>query len=134
MLNNPKELPAIIATQLTVFAIGGVSDVPIRATGALLLDLSGALKRMDTHKAQVSMDPSSESDVRGSDAAFSSARRSTSIAIRTSSSESRRSGDRASSVPVRVEASETTHMTVVQRPRWSTDSSNETSNGRLEIG
>ncbi len=53
MLKNPKELAAIMATKLTVFAIEGVGDDPIRATGALLLDLPGALKRMDTRKAQV---------------------------------------------------------------------------------
>jgi hypothetical protein len=53
MLKNPKELAAIIATKLTVFAIEGVGDDPIRATGALLLDLPGALKRMDTRKPQV---------------------------------------------------------------------------------
>jgi hypothetical protein len=53
MLKNPKELAAIIATKLTVFAIEGVGDDPIRATGAVLLDLPGALKRMDSRKAQV---------------------------------------------------------------------------------
>lgn len=53
MLRNPKELAAIVATKLTVFAIEGVGDDPIRATGALLLDLPGALKRMDSRKAQV---------------------------------------------------------------------------------
>jgi len=53
MLKNPKELAAIMATKLTVFAIQGVGDDPIRATGALLLDLPGALKRIDTRKAQV---------------------------------------------------------------------------------
>ena len=53
MLKNPKELAAIIATKLTVFAIEGVGDDPIRATGAVLLDLPGALKRMDTRRAQV---------------------------------------------------------------------------------
>ncbi|MDQ3433313.1 MAG: hypothetical protein M3481_01280 [Actinomycetota bacterium] len=53
MLKNPQELAAIIATKITVFAIEGVGDDPIRATGALLLDLPGALKRMDTRKAQV---------------------------------------------------------------------------------
>lgn len=47
MLKNPKELAAIIRTRLTVFAIEGVGDDPIRATGAVLLDLPGALKRMD---------------------------------------------------------------------------------------
>ena len=53
MLKNPKELAAIIATKLTVFAIEGVGDDPIRATGALLLDLPGALMRIDSRKAQV---------------------------------------------------------------------------------
>ena len=53
MLKNPKELAAIIATKLTVFAIEGVGHDPIRATGAVLLDLPGALKRMDSRKAQV---------------------------------------------------------------------------------
>lgn len=53
MLKNPRELAAIIATKLTVFAIEGVGDDPIRATGAVLLDLPGALKRLDTRKGQV---------------------------------------------------------------------------------
>ena len=53
MLKNPKELVAIVTTKLTVFAIEGVGDDPIRATGAILLDLPGALKRMDSRKAQV---------------------------------------------------------------------------------
>ena len=53
MLKNPKELAAIIATKLTVFAIEGVGHDPIRATGAVLLDLPGALKRMDSRKARV---------------------------------------------------------------------------------
>lgn len=53
MLKNPKELAAIIATKLTVFAIEGVGDDPIRATGAVLLDLPGALKRLDSRRAQV---------------------------------------------------------------------------------
>ena len=53
MLKNPKELAAIMATKLTVFAIEGVGDDPIRATGAVLLDLPGALKRLDSRRAQV---------------------------------------------------------------------------------
>lgn len=53
MLKNPKELAAIMATRLTVFAIEGVGDDPLRATGALLLDLPGALKKMDTRRPQV---------------------------------------------------------------------------------
>ena len=53
MLKNPKELAAIVATKLTVFAIEGVGDDPIRATGALLLDLPGALTKIDSRRAQV---------------------------------------------------------------------------------
>lgn len=53
MLKNPKELAAIIATKLTVFAIEGVGHDPIRATGAVLLDLPGALKKLDTRRGQV---------------------------------------------------------------------------------
>lgn len=36
-----------------MFAIAGVGDDPIRATGALLLDLPGALKRLDTRRSRV---------------------------------------------------------------------------------
>lgn len=46
MLSNPKELTAILKTRLSVFAIEGVGHDPIRATGALLLDLPGAVRRM----------------------------------------------------------------------------------------
>ncbi|HEY3483921.1 MAG TPA: hypothetical protein VGK49_01000 [Ilumatobacteraceae bacterium] len=53
MLKNPRELAAIMATKMTAFAIEGVGDDPLRATGALLLDLPGALRRMDTRRAQV---------------------------------------------------------------------------------
>ena len=53
MLKNPKELAAIIATKLTIFAVEGVGDDPIRATGAVLLDLPGALKRLDSRRGQV---------------------------------------------------------------------------------
>jgi hypothetical protein len=53
MLKNPIELAAILKTRVTVFAIEGVGDDPIRATGALLLDLPGALKRLDPSRAQV---------------------------------------------------------------------------------
>ncbi len=53
MLKNPKELAAIIATKVTVFAIEGVGHDPIRATGAVLLDLPGALKKMDSRRGQV---------------------------------------------------------------------------------
>lgn len=46
MLSNPKELAAVLKTHLAVFAIEGVGHDPIRATGALLLDLPGAVRRL----------------------------------------------------------------------------------------
>lgn len=36
-----------------MFAVEGVGDDPIRATGAVLLDLPGALKRVQPDRAQV---------------------------------------------------------------------------------
>ena len=53
MLENPSELAAIVATKLSVFAVAGVGDDPIRATGAILLDLPAAIKRLDSRKGQV---------------------------------------------------------------------------------
>jgi hypothetical protein len=53
MLENPSELAAIVATKLSVFAVQGVGDDPIRATGAILLDLPAALKKLDSRKGQV---------------------------------------------------------------------------------
>ena len=44
MLQNPRELAAIMDTRISVFAIEGVGHDPIRATGALLLDLPSAIK------------------------------------------------------------------------------------------
>lgn len=43
MLQNPVELAAVIKTKLSIFAIEGLGDDPIRATGALLLDLPAAV-------------------------------------------------------------------------------------------
>ena len=45
MLYVPAEIAAIVKTKLLVFAVEGVGHDPLRATGALLLDLPGALKR-----------------------------------------------------------------------------------------
>ena len=42
MLRNPKELAAVLKTKLNIFAVEGVGHDPIRATGALLLDLQPA--------------------------------------------------------------------------------------------
>ena len=53
MLNVPEELAAILKTRLTVFAVEEAGHDPIKATGALLLDLPGALKKVDPHRAQV---------------------------------------------------------------------------------
>lgn len=46
MLSNPKGLAAILKTRPSVFAIEGVDHDSTRATGALLLDLPGAVRRM----------------------------------------------------------------------------------------
>jgi hypothetical protein len=39
MLNTPKELAAILRTKVMVFAVEGVGHDPVRAAGAVLLDL-----------------------------------------------------------------------------------------------
>jgi hypothetical protein len=53
MLQNPRELAAVIATQICVFAIEGVGHDPIRATGALLLDLPSAARGMEAGRRGV---------------------------------------------------------------------------------
>ncbi|MDH3754686.1 MAG: hypothetical protein OEU32_12505 [Acidimicrobiia bacterium] len=53
MLKVPRELAAIMATSLTVIAIEGLGDDPIRAAGALLLDLPPILAQLDANKAQI---------------------------------------------------------------------------------
>lgn len=53
MLRNPRELAAILKAKLTVFAIEGTGHDPLRATGALLLDLPGALRRVVDDQPQV---------------------------------------------------------------------------------
>jgi hypothetical protein len=45
MLRNPSGLAAIVKTHINVFAIQGTGDDPLRATGAVLLDLPSALER-----------------------------------------------------------------------------------------
>ena len=47
MLQNPVELAAIIKTKLSIFAIEGLGNDPIRATGALLLDLPSAVNAVE---------------------------------------------------------------------------------------
>lgn len=51
MLRNPRELAAVLKTGMTVFAIEGVGHDPIRATGALLLDLRPAVNAMQAGRA-----------------------------------------------------------------------------------
>lgn len=46
ILKNPEELAAVLKTKLTVIAIEGTGDDPLRATGALLLDLPGIVKQI----------------------------------------------------------------------------------------
>ena len=46
MLRRPEELAAVLKTKVTVVAIEGTGDDPLRATGALLLDLPGIVKRI----------------------------------------------------------------------------------------
>ena len=53
MLRNPAELAAVLKTKLTVFAVEGLGDDPIRATGALLLDLRPAVKAVKAGKTGV---------------------------------------------------------------------------------
>ncbi len=53
MLQNPRELAAVIATDIGVFAIEGVGHDPIRATGALLLDLPSAVRGMEAGREGV---------------------------------------------------------------------------------
>lgn len=53
MLRNPSELAAIMKAQMKVFAIEGVGADPLRATGALLLDLPGAIRSSTPGRSQV---------------------------------------------------------------------------------
>lgn len=48
MLQNPRELAAVIATGINVFAIEAVGHDPLRATGALLLDLPPTIRAMES--------------------------------------------------------------------------------------
>lgn len=53
MMQNPYEIAALLRTKLTMFVIEGVGHDPIRATGAVLLDLPGALRKRVVGKPQV---------------------------------------------------------------------------------
>lgn len=53
MLRNPKELAAVLKTKLNIFAVEGVGHDPIRATGALLLDLQPAVNAIESGRTGV---------------------------------------------------------------------------------
>jgi hypothetical protein len=53
MLQNPSEVAAMLQTKLTMFMIEGLGHDPIRAAGAVLLDLPSAVRRRVDGKAQV---------------------------------------------------------------------------------
>jgi hypothetical protein len=53
MLWVPAEIAAVVKTKLTIFAIEGVGHDPLRATGAVLLELPGVLRRLRPNQAQV---------------------------------------------------------------------------------
>jgi hypothetical protein len=53
MLDEPWELAAIIRTQAVVVAVEGLGHDPLRAVGALLLDLPGLANRIRPHRSNV---------------------------------------------------------------------------------
>ncbi len=53
MLRNPDELAAIMKARMKVFAVEALGDDPLRATGALLLDLPGAIRRAVPGRSEV---------------------------------------------------------------------------------
>lgn len=53
MLRNPSEIAAILKADMKLFAIEGTGGDPLRATGALLLDLPGAINRATPGRAEV---------------------------------------------------------------------------------
>ena len=53
MLDVPEEVAAIVKTKLTVIAIEGLGHDPLRAVGALLLELPGIPNRIRPKRANV---------------------------------------------------------------------------------
>lgn len=53
MLNVPEEVAAIVSTKATVIAVVGLGHDPIRAVGALLLELPGLCDRIRPGKSNV---------------------------------------------------------------------------------
>jgi hypothetical protein len=53
MLWVPTEVAALVKTKFIIFAVEGVGDDPLRATGAVLLQLPAVARRIERGKAQV---------------------------------------------------------------------------------
>jgi len=53
MLGLPEEVAAIVATKAVVVAIEGLGHDPLRAVGALLLELPGLLERLVPYRSNV---------------------------------------------------------------------------------
>jgi hypothetical protein len=53
MLWVPPEIAAIVKAKIAVFAVEGLGDDPLRATGAVIQHLPAVLKRVTPGKAQV---------------------------------------------------------------------------------
>ncbi|MDX6240114.1 MAG: hypothetical protein QOG10_4934 [Kribbellaceae bacterium] len=53
MLWVPAEISAIVKAKIAVFAVEGLGDDPLRATGSVLLHLPAILNRVTAGKAQV---------------------------------------------------------------------------------
>lgn len=53
MLHIPREVAAIVATRATVLAVKGGGHDPIRAAGAVLLELPGLVRRLRPNQSKV---------------------------------------------------------------------------------
>jgi hypothetical protein len=53
MLWVPTEIAAVLKTKLAIFAVQGVGDDPLRATGAVLLQLPAVVRRLVPGKGQI---------------------------------------------------------------------------------
>src|SRR5947199_4173197 len=53
MLYEPHEVAAIVATRLTVIAVEGLGHDPLRAAGAVLLELPGLEQRLVANRSNV---------------------------------------------------------------------------------
>lgn len=53
MLWVPTEIAAVLKTKLAIFAVQGVGDDPLRATGAVLLQLPAVVRRLVPGRGQI---------------------------------------------------------------------------------